>query len=377
MKKPFREYHLLELLNNFEAQTLPLDRFLNIYFRSHTAIGSKDRQFIAEAAYGMIRWKGLLDYAAKPAITWERRFQIFRSDKFKEYLVDETIPLHTRLSFPKPLFELFVNSHGEEKAVEICRICNTSAPATVRVNTLKITRDDLLNRWEKLYDVKPCERSPLGIVFQKKINFFTLPEFKDGYFEVQDEGSQLLSQLVKAKPKDLILDYCSGAAGKTLAFAPNMQNSGQIFLHDIRTQVLEEGKKRLKRAGIQNAQTLLPDSPNMSKLKKKMDWVLADVPCSGTGTLRRNPDMKWRFTFDALQRLIGTQKNIFEKALSFLSPSGKIVYATCSLLKEENQMQVEYFMNTYNLEVVEEPFQTLPKENGWDGFFGAVLKRKN
>jgi 16S rRNA C967 or C1407 C5-methylase (RsmB/RsmF family) len=154
-----------------------------------------------------------------------------------------------------------------------------------------------------------------------------------------------------------------------------MEHKGQIYLHDIRPFALQEAKKRLKRAGIQNSQILLPESPHLSKLKKKMDWVLVDAPCTGTGTLRRNPDMKWKFDETILPRLVGQQRAIFEKALSFLHPEGRIVYGTCSLLEAENQLQLEHFLKTYSLVVEGEVFQTFPAKGEMDGFFGVVLKR--
>lgn len=376
MKIPFCDHHLLIAINEFENQTLPLDSFLSDYFRSHKAVGAKDRKFIAETIYGMIRWKGLLDYLSGSEITWEKRLDLYRLNKQHNYLKDETIPLHIRLSFPEPLFDLIVNSHGIEKAISLCNICNFPAPTTIRVNSLKTSRDALLNKWKEVFDIIPSEKASHGIQFLKKINFFALEEFKQGFFEVQDEGSQLLADLVQAAPGDLVMDYCAGSGGKTLAFAPRMQGKGQIFLHDIRPFILQESKKRLRRAGIENAQIALPDDAKLKKLKKKMDWVLVDAPCSGTGTLRRNPDMKWRFSVEAFEKLVGLQRSIFEKALSYLAPEGKIVYATCSFLKEENELQVEHFLKTYSLELIQQPFQTLPTENGCDGFFGAVLKRK-
>ena len=186
----------------------------------------------------------------------------------------------------------------------------------------------------------PCKFSPCGIEFHKRINFFELEEFKAGFFEVQDEGSQLMADLVDAAPGQSVLDYCAGSGGKTLAFAPKMQEKGQIFLHDIRPFALQEARKRLRRAVIQNAQIVLPDHQNLKRLKKKMHWVLVDVPCTGTGTMRRNPDMKWNFTRETLERLMGQQRTIFEKALSFMRPDGRIVYATCSLLKESKSGSV-------------------------------------
>ena len=232
----------------------------------------------------------------------------------------------------------------------------------------------MLKKWDGLYEVSPCRQAQFGIVFHKKINFFGLPEFKEGLFEVQDEGSQLIADLVKAEPGQLVMDYCSGSGGKTLAFAPKMNNTGQIFLHDIRPRALEDCRKRLRRAGIQNAQVVLADDPKLKKLKKRMDWVLVDAPCTGTGTMRRNPDMKWNFTQEMLTRLTGQQRTIFERGLSYLKPGGRIVYATCSILNEENQEQADHFLKTYNLTMEGEPFQSLPAEKGMDGFFGVVFK---
>jgi 16S rRNA (cytosine967-C5)-methyltransferase len=377
IKKPYREYHLFNLLNAYDTQRLPLDLFISNYFRDNKALGSKDRAFIAETTYAMIRWLGLLDYLCPQPADWEKRFELFKKADFKEYLNDETIPLHVRLSFPKCLFDLIVKSHGEDKALELCRVSNKPAPTTVRVNVLKTTREALLQRWKGRFQISPCAYAKNGIIFHEKTHFFSLPEFKEGMFEVQDEGSQLLSELMQIAPGQQVMDYCAGSGGKTLAFAPLLQGSGQIFVHDVRPHALLEARKRLKRAGIQNAQAVHADDPKLKKLKKRMDWILVDAPCSGTGTMRRNPDMKWNFTEEMLTRLVGQQRMIFEKALSFLKPGGHIVYATCSILNDENQDQLAHFLKTYDLQLVQDPFNSLPVDGGMDGFFGAVLKRKD
>jgi 16S rRNA C967 or C1407 C5-methylase (RsmB/RsmF family) len=374
IKLPFREHHLFTLLEGYEQQNLPLDLFISHYFRNHSALGSKDRAFIAETIYALVRWQGLLDFLSRSS-SWPVRYETYKSTNFEEVQKNSTIPAFQRTSFPSHLFNLIESNYGLDKAIELCLASNTPAPTTVRVNTLKISRDELLNRWTPYYEISPTPFAPNGIIFHKKIHFFSLPEFKEGLFEIQDEGSQLLARLVKAKPGDQVLDYCSGSGGKTLAFAPQMEHKGQIFLHDIRPFALQEAKKRLKRAGIQNSQTLLHDSPHLSQLKKKMNWVLADVPCTGTGTMRRNPDMKWKFEEATLIRLMGQQRTIFEKALSYLHPEGRIVYGTCSVLKEENQNQLDHFIKTYQLQIEGEIFQSLPKTGGMDGFFGVVLKR--
>lgn len=378
MQIPFREHHLFQLLEEYEQQTAPLDLFISNYFRAHKALGSKDRGFIAEAVYALVRWKGVLDYFCEPEVpTWPKRIAKLKTLDIDSLQDEELIPLHIRLSFPKELFDLILESHGMENGSEICLASNFPAPTTVRANLLKTTRGKLLERWQELYPVFPCKFAETGITFRKKLNFFVLPEFTEGLFEVQDEGSQLLADLVQIAPGQVLLDYCAGSGGKTLAIAPAMQGKGQIYLHDIRPHALLEARKRLKRAGVQNGQILNSDEDKKLKLlKKKCDWVLVDAPCTGTGTLRRNPDMKWKFSVEAYERLIGQQRHIFEKALSFLKPGGTIVYATCSVLSGENQRQVDHFLKTYNLELVKAPLVTLPSQGGMDGFFGAVFQLK-
>ncbi|MFA6914840.1 MAG: RsmB/NOP family class I SAM-dependent RNA methyltransferase [Parachlamydiales bacterium] len=372
-KLPFRDFHLLHLLEDYSNFDRPLDVAICRYFRANKSLGSKDRYEISESAYALVRWAGLLE-ALYPKAGWRTWLKALREGCLQN--PPATLPAHTKVSFPKELFDRIVHSLGEKEAVRICHVCNTPAPTYVRANTIKISRDELLQRWADKYEVSPAKVSPEGIIFNKKIHFFSIDEFKEGLFEVQDEASQLISGLVNATPGNLVMDFCAGAGGKALAIAPRLQGKGQLYLHDIREHALTEAKIRFKRAGAQNVQFLADTSPALTKLKKKMDWVLADVPCSGTGTLRRNPDMKWRYDDELLQRLLGQQRMIFEKALSYLKPDGSIVYATCSLLDEENEMQVEHFLKTYGLKLVGEPFKSIPSFKGMDGFFGAVMKQQ-
>jgi 16S rRNA (cytosine967-C5)-methyltransferase len=375
MRRPFREHHLLQILSSFETQTFPLDLFLRNYFRAHTAVGSKDRKEICDTIYAMIRWRGLLDHICAKPPSWENRLQAF-AKLSPHFHSDPSLPPHIRVSFPKSFYQLLSESLGEEAAFKFCLICNAPAPTTVRVNLLKTTREALLEQWKDRYRVSACLHSPVGIQFEEKVNFFGMDEFKNGYFEVQDEGSQLISDLVAIEPGMRFLDYCAGSGGKSLAIAPRLCGKGQLLLHDIRPQVLLEAKKRLKRAGIQNVQLLPPDSPNKALLKWKIDWVLVDAPCTGTGTLRRNPDMKWKFDNEMLERIVQEQRQIFDAALYFLKPGGHIVYATCSVLPQENHTQAAYFLEHYPLEQVREPFSSIPAPGGMDGFFGVVFKKK-
>jgi len=155
-----------------------------------------------------------------------------------------------------------------------------------------------------------------------------------------------------------------------------MQNQGVLYLHDIRPGILVQAKKRLKRAGVQNAQICSSTDPNLQALKGNMDWVLVDAPCSGSGTYRRNPDLKWKFSEKMLEELINLQREIVKKALPYLKPNGHLVYATCSLFEEENEEQVKFFLKNHSLELSEEVFSTAPTSNQMDGFFGAVFSVK-
>jgi len=371
MKVPFRQYHLFQLLKEYDESSLPLDVILNRYFKTHKALGSKDRHFLANTAMNMVRWLGLLD-AINQNHDWASRFEQFEAiqgqiegEEWSQY------PDYIQVSFPKDLHELLKEQYGKEKAREICLASNEPAPIFIRANTLKITRNDLLTKLlSRGLNVRPTSQSPEGIIFDKKVSFSQLDEFKQGLFEVQDEGSQILAFLVDAKPGDHVLDFCAGSGGKTLAFAARMKGEGQIYLHDIRSKILQEAKKRLRRAGIQNYQIA-----SLDKLKKRMDWVLVDAPCSGTGTMRRNPDMKWRFSSEFLAGLVAKQRIIFEQALSFVKCGGHIVYGTCSLLKQENDKQLEHFLKTYPIELINEPYHSVPRKGEMDGFYGVVLKK--
>lgn len=373
MRHPFPQFHLLNLLHSYDESRLPLDVLMNQYFRSHRALGSKDKKYVAQTAYALVRWRGWLDGMCGRESSWETRLSCYTSTPPLSTPAPQ-LPPHQQVSCPKILWEWLVESYGEEQAKELCLINNQQAPVTLRVNGNKGTPQELMDQWDPEYPLHPCPQSPVGLTLEKRRNFFELDLFKEGWFEVQDEGSQLVAAEVTAQPGDQVLDYCAGSGGKSLAIAPGMKGKGQLFLHDVRQRALAEAKKRLKRAGVQNSQLLPSDSPQLKKLKKRMDWVLADVPCSGTGTLRRNPDMKWRYNAATLKELVGLQRNIFEKALSFMKARGKIVYATCSLLPQENEQQVEHFLQTYPIQLVHPPFKSLPTEGGMDGFFAAVFE---
>lgn len=371
MKKIFRRKHILIILKEFDKINIPLDLFLKRYFQKRKSIGSKDRKFISEKIYFIIRFRGLIDYFLKSP-TNEKRLHLSNSINYKALYKDSSIPPHIRVSFPKKYFNKLEKIYGREKALKICNISNEQAPTTIRANRALIKRDTLFNRWEKTYEIERCKLSKDGIVFKKRINLFATDEFKDGLFELQDEGSQLVADLMDPKPSDQVLDFCAGSGGKTLAFAHKMKGRGQIYLYDIRKGSLLNARKRLKRARIENYQ-LLSDSL-LKNLKDHFDWILLDVPCSGSGTLRRNPDMKWKFQLSSLKRLVKVQRDIFKRAFPFLKKNGKVLFATCSIFPEENEREIEYFIDKYPLEEVKRVFW-LPQSGGRDGFFASLLKK--
>lgn len=367
MRLPFCDYHISEILEKEQHLDKPLDIILSNYFKTHKSLGAQDRRVIGETLYQMVRWKSLIDYFC-PSKRGLDRLHAFRKISIPECQQNPTIPEPIRLGLSFFLFEKFSTAFGKEKTRELARILSQSAPTTIRVNTIKITLEELLKEWDGKFQLKKCRQAKNGLQFQKREALFSLPEFKKGFFEMQDEGSQLIAELVAVSPGEHVLDYCSGSGGKTLAFAPEMLGKGQIYLYDNRPWILQEARKRMKRAGVQNVQFVNP--------KKAVDWLLADVPCSGTGTLRRNPDAKWKINADMVQRLIQEQREIVQTSLKFLKTGGRLIYATCSLLPEENENQVAYFLQTLPLDL-EKQMTFFPEENGRDGFFAAVFKKRD
>ncbi len=370
MQRPFRIHHLLQALDEWEQKSLPIDVFLHNYFRLHRALGSKDRKWVADTIYEIIRWRGLLDTTLEKPISWEKRLEALAH---RDKIDLESLPLYSQVSFPENLFRQISNAYGSSQALAICRASNERAPTTIRVNLLKTSREHLLSQLEPQgLILKPCQHTATGLHVLTNTNFNTLAEYKNGYFDLQDEGSQLIAELVEASSNNWVLDYCAGAGGKALAIAPKLNSKARLFLHDVRQSALDEARKRLDRAGVINATILGKNSREKEHLLGKMHWVLVDAPCSGTGTLRRSPDLKWSFDELKLAEVVNLQKKIFSEALAYLRPDAHIVYATCSILPQENQEQTAFFIKTYGLRKIKE-FHSVPSSGQMDGFYGAVL----
>eukprot|EP00931_Biecheleriopsis_adriatica_P031252 TRINITY_DN18350_c0_g1_i1.p1 TRINITY_DN18350_c0_g1~~TRINITY_DN18350_c0_g1_i1.p1 ORF type:complete len:384 (+),score=66.86 TRINITY_DN18350_c0_g1_i1:108-1259(+) len=379
-----RVRHLENALNLFEKTRrtetpfLPVDLFLRRYFQAHKFLDNKDRAWISDKTYELYRWRGLIDHLTPKPHNWVNRMRtFFMSDRWRSQTQNKKLPHHVRCSFPPGLFKRFEDNLGTKAAVDLCDTLNEPAMTFLRVNTARIERDKVFTfLTSRSVPVEKTLSSKIGLQLASKQKLLDLPEYKLGYFEIQDESSQLIAQQVDAQPGDLVLDYCAGSGGKSLCIAPPMLGRGQVFLHDTRDMKLFESRRRFRKAGIHNYMILTPSHPLLPKLRNKMDWVLVDAPCSQTGALRRNPDMKWTFSDERLWRWVAQQREIFEAALKYVKDDGKIVYATCSVLEEENAQQVRFFCEKFGLYLTHPPLHAKPQSKGLDGFFCATMERR-
>jgi 16S rRNA (cytosine967-C5)-methyltransferase len=311
--------------------------------------------------------------------------------------IDRTLlPASLRANLPQWLYDKLVARDGEEATLQLAEALNRPAPLDLRVNALKMTRDEVIASLAEAPILgEPTPYAPLGIRVVKKPTLQNLPLFKNGSIEVQDEGSQLLAQVVGAKRGEMVVDFCAGAGGKTLALGAMMRNTGRLYAFDVSDKRLAKLKPRLARSGLSNVHPVLIAHENDAKIKRlagKIDRVLVDAPCSGLGTLRRNPDVKWRQTPQSLIELNAKQAAILSGAARLVKAGGRLVYATCSLLDEENEAIVSQFLSTHDdfslvpmHDVLVEQkidlamtdyLKLLPQKHQTDGFFAAVLERK-
>lgn len=402
---------LADVLNNPGPADVKLGRF----FKQNRELGVKDRAFVAETVYGILRRKSLLVYLAegedprKLILAWLVRIQgmslreldTVLNKQQKEWVqaikARSTADLDPAMQADLPdwLWQRLAAQYGEVDALIIARSLQQSAPLDLRVNILKTTRDEVAQRFaSEQAAIELTPYSPHGIRMPQKMNISRHPLFTDGKIEVQDEGSQLLAQLVAPRRGEMIADFCAGAGGKSLAMGALMRSSGRIYAFDVSEKRLQNLGTRLKRSGLSNLHSQLISSENDPKLKRlngKFDRVLVDAPCSGLGTLRRNPDLKWRQTPDDIVELTAKQKAILERAAKLVKSGGKLVYATCSLLQEENEQIVEAFVSAHlefklanAADILAQQqisldtgsyLKLLPHIHNTDGFFAAVLER--
>jgi 16S rRNA (cytosine967-C5)-methyltransferase len=405
-----------EVLREVLRFTGPADVIISRYFREHPKLGSRERNAVAEGVYAVLRNK--LAYASfaesghGPAM---RRLTLLGladavgvdnlgslSAEESEWLqriaqIDRnSLPVTLRANLPQWLFDKLVERDGEAATLELAEALNRPAPLDLRVNALKWKREDVIAELAKAPILcEPTPYAPLGIRVMKKPALQNLPLFKEGAIEVQDEGSQLLAQILGAKRGEMVVDFCAGAGGKTLALGASMRNTGRLYAFDVSEKRLSKLKPRLARSGLSNVHPVVIAHENDAKVKRlvsKIDRVLVDAPCSGLGTLRRNPDMKWRQTPESIVELNAKQVSILASAARLLKPGGRLVYATCSLLDEENEAVARQFLATHEgfelvpmKDILQEQKVALemqdylklsPHIHHTDGFFAAVFERK-
>jgi 16S rRNA (cytosine967-C5)-methyltransferase len=286
--------------------------------------------------------------------------------------------------WPTKMAASLVKDYGDE-AIALDEALCAPPPLALRANTLKTNQGKLLNAL-KAHGItaENSKVAPHGIVLTEFADVFALPEFKDGHFEVQDEASQLVAELIPAK-KSLVIDYCAGAGGKTLAIAALLNNRGRIIACDPSERRLEELARRARRAGVSNVQCIKTGDAALKDLQGKADAVLVDVPCSGTGVLRRKPDIRLRLSDDDLGRYPEQQKAIVLEAVKYCAIGGRLIYSTCSILSEENEHVVGFLTTDGKFSVLpaSDPgnapglfLRYLPHVHGTDGFFAAIFERK-
>lgn len=424
MKEGARLQSAIEILSLHEGAKKPLDQVCYGYFKTRRYIGSKDRQTIAAYVYGVMRHRASCDWWAlergvSPLLMapleaarirlcvylWifeklprEKFGILFSGEKYapskisdKERAIFEKIPeLHRRPpwiegEFPEWLLPFLKRRFGERLKEEMHAFLE-KAPLDLRVNTLKASREEVHKKLEHTgFSLSPTPLSPWGLRCKERENIAQTTMFQEGFVEVQDEGSQLIVSVMDAKPGQAVLDLCAGAGGKTLALAALLQNKGRIVATDTALWRLKRTKERLKRAGVFNVELREISGSHDKWLKRQVDrfdHVLVDAPCSGSGTWRRNPDQKWNITLEDIKELTALQKSLLEAAAPLVKPGGFLVYATCSLLCEENEDVVTAFLEEHpSFSLVpcgleKAPFLSLsPFQNNTDGFFSAKFEK--
>ena len=404
--------HALQRVLTFEY---PADAVLSRYFRDRHALGQHDRAFVAETVFGVLRRKHLLDHIAPQAtprqllLLWLTRIAGFSGRDIGALCTAEeaqwlnatraqapaAAPLAVEADLPAWVVERLQTLHDDAFIRALGRALQEPAPLDLRVNTLKASRDEVLAKLvADGHAAAPTPYSPLGIRLQGRPSINRLPLFTSGAIEVQDEGSQLLGYLLAPRRSDLVVDFCAGAGGKTLMLGALMHSQGRIYAFDVSQKRLDNLKPRLKRSGLSNLHPLVIAHENDTKVKRlagKIDRVLVDAPCSGLGTLRRNPDLKYRQSPQSVAELMVKQTAILTAAARLVKPGGRLVYATCSLLAEENQDIIRAFLDAHpefkalncgellrrqdiNLDVGEQ-LQLWTHIHNTDGFFAAVMER--
>ncbi|RMB61086.1 methyltransferase domain-containing protein [Dokdonia sinensis] len=392
----------VDALNEIFNEEKQADKVLKGTLKRDKRWGARDRGFIAETVYDIVRWKRLYAEIADVKAPYSRQdlfriFAVWATLRGIEIPADwkqfEPIPTRRikgkfdelskirkfRESIPDWLDELGEKALGKQWDKELAAL-NQQAPVVLRANALRTTPKDLRNNLADLeIDTTLVDGHPDAVQLVERKNVFTTPIFKEGHFEVQDASSQKVAHFLDVKPGMRVVDTCAGAGGKTLHLAALMENKGQIIALDIYEGKLKELKRRAKRARAHNIEPRVIDSTKVfKKLYGTADRVLIDAPCSGLGTIKRSPDIKWKLEESFLEKVMRRQAQLLESYSKILKPGGKMVYATCSILPRENQEQVRNFLATpegADFTLVKDE-KVSPAKSGYDGFYMALLEKK-
>ena len=415
--------HIAAVLRAFEIEPRPLDRTLDSYFRRHRELSSSSRRLVSDAAFGVLRWRGRLNgwlamqglsrisdrARAVMYLLWARpegAKSIDLESLSREFGVaapdGEDMPRSfpggraAFDSFPSFLYDMMVKGYGAEGAKRLAASLNAPALPVLRVNLLKACREEAAKRLaDEGIASRPTEVSPFGLALGKREPVDATAAFRDGLVEFQDESSQLALAAADPRPGETVLDVCAGAGGKSLMAAMLMENSGRVVASDVDAQKLAELCRRARRAGAGIVEALSADElERRENLKGKVDLVIIDAPCSGTGTLRRAADLKWRLSPEEIAERVVVQRGLLEKYSAWARPGGRVAYITCSILPCENELVVKEFAGRKGFAVIDAAiafnrlgisassivspegfFRADPRGKSWDGLFSAVLKR--
>lgn len=370
------------------------DKVIEKVLKQNPKWGARDRRFIAETTYDIVRWyllfkrvadaKGddywkllgawcLLHGIDLPA--WDE-FKGLSAGKVKAEELKVRSNRRISESIPDWLDELGERELGKLWEKELHSL-NEAADVVLRVNTLKTNRNALQRELQETgIETFTDDNFPDALILEERQNVFTSSAFKDGLFEVQDAASQLIAPFMRIEPGMRVIDACAGAGGKSLHIAALMKNKGRIVAMDVEQWKLDELQKRARRAGVSNMEIrFIESSKTIKRLEGSADRLLLDVPCSGLGVLKRNPDAKWKLSPDFIEKVKTLQQHILNDYCLMVKPGGLMVYSTCSILSSENEKQVQEFLKTHadQFELLEEK-RTWPSE-GFDGFYMALLKR--
>ena len=405
---------VVDALVQILPMTQPADAVLSRYFRENPRLGQQERAFIADTVFALLRRRYGLEFHTGADTT--RRLLLAYFSRIEGVSLrqleplfgvdaewaaalktprEETAPLAVQAELPPWLVEMLIPQMDEAEILALGRALQQPAPLDLRINPLLTTREEVLKPFAADgIGAAPTPLSPLGVRLAGKPALNRHPLFTAGKVEVQDEGSQLLCFLLAPKRREMVVDFCAGAGGKTLLLGAMMQSAGRLYAFDISERRLAKLTPRLRRSQLSNVHPQVLDSEHdqrVRRLARKIDRVLVDAPCSGFGTLRRNPDLKWRQSAQGIAELTVKQRSILDAAATLVKPGGRLVYATCSFLRMENHDIVSGFLASHPsfkllpaADVLRqqhidldtgEYFELAPHRHGCDGFFAAVMER--